>query len=386
MTNIKLNLVRHTASDTGWIHVSFYLRREKVHFSTKVQCEQKHWNERTMRVRTSDPMASDKNLVLENILARINSVLVKFRLRDKVPGREAFLKAYNRPDDYETFYQFAREHQRKIARSLEAGTLHNHNTALRKLQEFAPALHFDDLTEEFVASYFCHLTRDMGNSNNTAYKNLSSIRRYISAAVREGYMESDPLRHFNIPRTQGQYVYLEEDELRELIRIYHEGELPLPKYRTLQLFLFMCFGSQHVGDARRMQLEQFNDTNFTYYRMKLKNRKPEPVTVPMSAPLRRLVREIAGFRRQGPLFEHLPAEQTMNRYLKEIAAMAGIDKDITHKTGRHTFATYFLSKTKDLNTLKNIMGHSCLRETLVYAHVLDRDKQEGITCFDTFSM
>ena len=76
----------------------------------------------------------------------------------------------------------------------------------------------------------------------------------------------------------------------------------------------------------------------------------------------------------------------MNRYLKEIAAMAGIDKDITHKTGRHTFATYFLSKTKDLNTLKSIMGHSCLRETLVYAHVLDRDKQEGITCFDTFSM
>lgn len=75
----------------------------------------------------------------------------------------------------------------------------------------------------------------------------------------------------------------------------------------------------------------------------------------------------------------------MNRYLKEIAAIAGIEKHITHKVGRYTFATIFLRKTKDIASLKEILGHSDLKETLVYAHVLNESKQEGVQCFNSFA-
>ena len=76
----------------------------------------------------------------------------------------------------------------------------------------------------------------------------------------------------------------------------------------------------------------------------------------------------------------------MNIHLKEIAKIAEIDKVITHKVGRHTFATIFLKRTKDLATLKEIMGHSDIKETLVYAHVLDESKQEGMQCFNCFAI
>ena len=76
----------------------------------------------------------------------------------------------------------------------------------------------------------------------------------------------------------------------------------------------------------------------------------------------------------------------MNIHLKEIAKIAEIDKAITHKVGRHTFATIFLKRTKDLATLKEIMGHSDIKETLVYAHVLDESKQEGMQCFNCFAI
>jgi integrase len=156
--------------------------------------------------------------------------------------------------------------------------------------------------------------------------------------------------------------------------------------KALEFFLFICFSSLHIGDAKLLKLEQFNDDSFTYYRIKNRNRKPEPIVVPVSSALRQLLSNIAGYRKKGLLFEHLPADQTMNRYLKEIAKIVGIEKDISHKTGRHTFATYFLRKTKDLTALKEILGHFELRETLIYAHVLDEAKQEGITCFDSFSI
>ena len=40
----------------------------------------------------------------------------------------------------------------------------------------------------------------------------------------------------------------------------------------------------------------------------------------------------------------------------------------------------------DLATLKEIMGHSDIKETLVYAHVLDESKQEGMQCFNSFAI
>ncbi|MFS3001009.1 tyrosine-type recombinase/integrase, partial [Bacteroides thetaiotaomicron] len=74
-----------------------------------------------------------------------------------------------------------------------------------------------------------------------------------------------------------------------------------------------------------------------------------------------------------------------NLSIKEIAVIAGIEKHITHKVGRHTFATIFLRKTKDIASLKEILGHSDLKETLVYAHVLNESKQEGVQCFNSFA-
>lgn len=94
--------------------------------------------------------------------------------------------------------------------------------------------------------------------------------------------------------------------------------------------------------------------------------------------------EAAGMRVIGPLFEGLPADQKINEYLKKIAKFAGISKKISCKCGRHTFATLFLKESRDLNTLKKLMGHSSYQETLRYAHVLDEDKYEGIKCFDKY--
>jgi len=155
-------------------------------------------------------------------------------------------------------------------------------------------------------------------------------------------------------------------------------------HRTLEFFLSMCFSSLHVTDSRNLTLEQFSENSFVYYRQKNRNRKPEPVVVPLSDPLRMIIRNVVGTRKHGKIFQHLPADQTMNSFLKDIAAELEIKKHITHKTGRHTYATFFLSKTKDITALQEILGHSSLSETMIYAHVLDESKQEGAKCFDAF--
>lgn len=368
----------------GFIYVSFYINREKVHFSTKVECLSKHWNEEKMRILSAEENAADKNLVLENIKARINNVIVKYRLRNKQLTRTGFLKSYNRPDDFENFFAFVDEYKKVVSKSIELVTMNTHDTVMDKLKAYAPDLHFDDITLEFLTDFYSHLRKKIKNCENTAYKNMSIVRKYVKAACKKGYMDENPFDDFSIIRTKANYTYLEEDELKLLLKYYKEGEMEFKYYQTLQVFLYMCFGSQHIGDALQTKIEQFNNVSFTYFREKNRNRKPEPVTVPISTALRKILTDIVGNRKRGYIFENLPADQTMNRYLKEIATAAGVTKHITHKTGRHTFATFFLSKVPDLNTLRDILGHSDIRETLIYAHVLEKSKERGIKCFNAF--
>lgn len=389
MVNILLYHRTYAADKTtGYVWVQFYLKRKKVNFSTKIECESKHWNVKNSRISVADKQAPDKNLILENVLARINRVFVTYKLRNKVLTREGFMRAYNRPDDYENFYKFCDEYKKKIGSRTELTTLAVHKTILDKLEAYAPDLHFDDITLDFVTDYYYkHLRKKLGNNENTAYKNMSTIRKYTNAALKAGYMDENPFDEFHIIRTKANYTYLEEDELQKLMKLYRSGKLEAKLHNTLQFFLYMCFSSQHIGDAKTMKLEQFGTATFTYYRAKLRNKKPEPITVPISESLRTIIKDIAAYRKHGLLFEHLHSDQKMNEYLKAICKLDDVEikKSISHKTGRHTFATFYLHKTNDLNTLKDILGHSDIRETLIYAHVLEREKQKSIDCFNVFN-
>lgn len=387
MVTIKIYLRKHNnTSTTGVVWVSFYLNREKVNFSTKVSVDDKNWNDKKKCVGSGDKLYSDKNLIIENVFSRVNNVFVKYRLKDKKLTRSSFLKAYHRPSDYNTFFEFITDYQKKISARMEMSTLMSHLSVINKLKEYNANLVFDDITKEWLDDYFCYLKKEMENNDNTAYKNMSTLKKYVRAAHKAGYMDENPFEDWSIKRTTSNCVYLTADELKTLVNLYNSGELEYKLHNTLEFFLFLCFSSLHVGDAKKLKLEQFTDDSFTYFRMKLRNSKPEPIQVPLSDPLKNILRNIVGTRKKGPIFETISADQTMNMQLKEIGVIADIDKRITHKVGRHTFATFFLKQTKDLATLKEIMGHSEIKETLVYAHVLDESKQEGVQCFNSFQI
>ncbi|MFV0358099.1 MAG: phage integrase SAM-like domain-containing protein [Bacteroides thetaiotaomicron] len=385
MITIKIYLRKYMNSSSGVVWISFYLNREKINFSTKITVEDKNWSQRKQQVLPGDKKAGDKNLIIESILARINNVLVKYRLRDKKITRDTFLRAFHRPSDYETLFDFIFDYQKKISYRMEMSTFSTHQTVINKLKEYNSVLTFDDIDRDWLDRYFCYLKKDLDNNDNTAYKNMSILKKYIRAAYKEGYLDSNPFEDWSIKRGTSSCVYLSEEELQTLVTLYRNGELDYQLHKTLEFFLFLCFSSLHVGDAKKLQLEQFAENHFTYFRIKLKNSKPVPILVPISEPLRYVLKNLVGDRKKGPIFEKMPADQTMNKQLKDIAIIADIQKNITHKVGRHTFATIYLRKTKDLASLKEILGHSDLKETLIYAHVLDQTKQEGIQCFNSFA-
>ena len=110
MTNVHTYLRKHNPdAENGVVWITFYINRERVNFSTKVSVESKNWNDKKKFVTTGDKHAADKNLIIENIHARINNVLVKYRLKDKKLTKETFLRV-EKPRDFAPFGQNSIDH------------------------------------------------------------------------------------------------------------------------------------------------------------------------------------------------------------------------------------------------------------------------------------
>lgn len=230
------------------------------------------------------------------------------------------------------------------------------------------------------------MKKELGNTEITAQRNMSTIKIYVTAAYRKGYIEENPFQEFHIKRIKSDVDYLTEEELMQFVQLYYQRTLPEKLQLTLAFFLFMCFTSMHITDARMFCIEQVNNDVLTYYRVKNRNCKPEPIKIPMPVPAEKLLEEWAEGREEGRLFRNVQCDQVVNRQLKAIAKELGINKKISAKTGRHTFATIYLRKTKDLSSLQKLLGHSNIRETMIYAHVMDESKREGMQCFNSFTL
>ena len=68
----------------------------------------------------------------------------------------------------------------------------------------------------------------------------------------------------------------------------------------------------------------------------------------------------------------------MNRQLKACAKAAGIKKNVTLHTARHTFATMLITEGADLYTTCKLLGHSDIQTTQIYAKIIDKKKEEAV--------
>ena len=368
------------------IYISFYLNRKKIEVATKISVPVNDFDKERGIIKTSSEFAKEKNLIIDNIRASINDIFVQNRLRNRTLTAEQFWSEFRNPKSCSDFFSFCEQSQKLRFQEVKEKTKIKHLTVLKTLYEFKHPIYFDELTTDLFRKYILHCRKIRKNQEVTINKNIDTISIYLNEAVRAGYISENPIHKIKLRGIQSEPVYLDEEELTTLLYMYKREECPGNMHIVLEFFLFLCFSSLHIGDAKALTIEQIGKDEFYYIREKLTNTCPKIVHVPISDPLRTIINRVKGDRKTGKLFNHIITDQKINTNLKEIALRACIKKRLCAKTGRHTFATIYLRRTKDLNSLKDIMGHSNIKQTLVYAHVLDQDRKEGIRIFNAFKI
>lgn len=368
------------------IYISFYLNRKKIEVATKISVPVDDFDKERGIIKTCSEFAKDKNLIIDNIRASINEIFVQNRLRNRTLTADIFWDEYRNPKNFSDFFSFCEQSQKLRFQEIKLKTRIKHQAVLKTLYNFKHPIHFDELTVDLFRKYILYCRKTRKNKEITINKNIQTISIYLTEAVKAGYLSENPVHKIKLRGVQSEPTYLTEDELHTLLYMYNKQECSGHMHEVLEFFLFLCFSSLHIGDAKTLTIEQICKEEFYYVREKLTNTCPKIVHVPISDPLQAIIQKVKGDRKTGKLFNCMISDQKINSNLKEIASRVGIKKRLCAKTGRHTFATIYLKNTRDLNSLRDILGHRNIKQTLVYAHVLDQDRKEGVQIFNVFKI
>jgi site-specific recombinase XerD len=141
------------------------------------------------------------------------------------------------------------------------------------------------------------------------------------------------------------------------------------------IFIFACYtglGYTELKKLNNMHIRQGNDGGewIIIDRSKTDIR----CRVPLLAQAKAILRKYEIFpvnRNRGELLP-VNSNQKMNEYLKELAGICGINKNLSMHVARHTFATTVtLTNGVPIETVSKMLGHTSLKTTQIYARILD---------------
>ena len=216
--------------------------------------------------------------------------------------------------------------------------------------------------------------------SKTIFNRQCTLITALNVAVREGLIPSNPMdklsRHERAKTNRGKREYLTIDEVKALVAT------PCKREDIKNSYLFACNCGLRLGDIRKLKWSDITKDGDKWMLSVVMNKSKKPVHIPLGVQARRWLPKRKGADADSLVFEGLPRDSHINANLRIWAAKAGITKAITYHTSRHTFATMLLTLGADLYTVSKLLGHSQIKNTQIYAEIINRRKDEAVNLAD----
>lgn len=232
-----------------------------------------------------------------------------------------------------------------------------------------PDMAVKELHPRFATDFDRWLRMNYRLTNNSTMKLMRQLKTMLHVGYLNGWSKNDPLAGYKLHFEKVDRGYLTDEELDRLAnKVFAMKRLEVIR----DLFLFSCYTGLAYIDLKHLSadmLRRWPDGNLWIDTKRQKTDVPVHVRL-LDVPIR-LIEKYGGTTEGGLLFP-VPSNQKVNSYLKEIASVCGIDKDLTFHMARHTFATTVtLANGVPIETVSKMLGHTNIQTTQIYARVID---------------
>jgi site-specific recombinase XerD len=142
--------------------------------------------------------------------------------------------------------------------------------------------------------------------------------------------------------------------------------------KVRDVFLCACYTGLSYVDIKKLNKTHIKkgDDNFMWIYIN-RDKTNIPCNIPLLPKAESLINKYIELCNSDVIFPVISNQKT-NKYLKQIASICGIDKNITFHSARHTFATTItLCNGMPIETVSKMLGHNSLKTTQIYARVID---------------
>lgn len=222
-----------------------------------------------------------------------------------------------------------------------------------------------ELNHEFMQGFEIFLKTKFDNSKATCYKHYQRFTRIINIAIQKGYIIRHPFPTYKIKMPKKKIEYLTQEEVDRIVNTNFEVErLNIIK----DLFIFCCYSGlaySEVSNLKQIDITIGLDGEKWMNILRKKTNKHYQVPLlPQAIEILNRYKNHALSLQKGILLP-VPSNVKFNAYLKEIADMAGIMKNLTTHLARKTFATtIMLANDVNIGILSKILGHASVQVTL----------------------
>ena len=258
---------------------------------------------------------------------------------------------------------------------IKESTKKNYDRTLCLLKEYAPLATFTDLDRKFIYG-FSKFLLSLQLKPNTIVKHLKILKRIIHLAEKKGYITQSVESLFSLCDIKTEKTFKETLTIKEVLVLFHYlqdnfDSITKRDREILSGFLFSCFTGLRYSDISQVEYSNIKRIrNKKWLCLKMKKTE-QMVLIPIEQMFSGKALQVMNLfhRTRGKLF-YMPSNAISNRILKKIyKEQVGKKKAVSFHTARHTAATLLLYHNTPLTTIQQILGHSNIRTTEVYADI-----------------
>ena len=351
---------------------------ERADASIKRFIEPHAWNSAKGKANEKSRGGKDLNLYLDAISANILRIQRDLELDKKEVSAQIILNRYlgKEQSDRHTLMEVFRAHNEKCRAlsgiSLAPGTVIRYETeAFLRTTYKKEDCYLDEITHQFVEDYDFYLRTVRRCCHNTTTKYLLNFKKIIRIALAKGWMKKDPFAQVHFHFEPVEREFLEKQELKVLLN----KEITITRLSQVRdIFCFCCLTGLAFMDVQQLKPEHLvADIHGKIWIRKARQKTKNMCNIPLLDEAQKIIdryRDHPYCQTHGVLLP-VCSNQKMNSYLKELADICGIRKNLSTHCARHTFATLTLASGATIDNVAKMLGHANVNMTRRYAKVLD---------------